>query len=88
MKLQALLGNNFNKNSKMCKSDLLILSVLIFFRCFCHLQKIGGNSADFSHKNTKKYEMKDIAHGYLLVASIFEITSEKVENFVYKNPIF
>ena len=32
--------------------------------------------------------MKDIIHGSLLVESIFEITYEKVEKSVYKNPIF
>ena len=32
--------------------------------------------------------MKDIVHGSLLVESIFEITFEKVEKFVYENCIF
>ena len=34
------------------------------------------------------YQMKDIVHGYLLFKSIFEITSEKVENLFMEIPFF
>ena len=39
-------------------------------------------------KTQTKCQMKDIVHGSLLVESIFEITSEKVEKSVYENSNF
>ena len=32
--------------------------------------------------------MKNVVHGYLLIESIFEITSEKGKKYVYEDPNF
>jgi len=63
----------------------LTLLVPTFFCRFHHLQKVGCNSTDFGYT---MHQMKDIVHAYLQVEFFFEFISEKVEKYVFENPIF
>ena len=68
--------------------NCLTLSVPMVFHCFFTFRNLVVIQLILAIKAQTIYQMKDIVHGSLLVESIFEITSEKGEKSVFKNPIF
>ena len=70
------------------ENNLNPFSTNVFFTVFTTFRKMVVIQLILAIKTQTIYQMKDIVHASLVVESIFKVASEKVEKFVYENPIF
>ena len=88
MAMMSFFKKHGTKTGQVMTNLILTLSVPTYFRHFCHLQKIGCNSAALIIKTQTIHQIKAMVYVYLLVDLIFETTYEKFEESRFENSVF